>query len=357
MREEVFEAMQPVCPRCLHHEGKTSRLRIASRTEERAGHVWHGTLSCSDAACWLEFPIIDGIPLIVTDPRSTVTGQQANIMWRVDLPDETRGVLGDCFGASDVYQTIRYHLSLYGADHYAGWGLPGESGVAALLAWGVEALEARAPLAGPCLDLGGSVGRGGWELARRAGSPTIVGDLNLSMLRFGQQLAVDGAITLDLRRVGIVYDPVTLEVPSDQAGNAPDFWAIDAAALPFSTEQFGLVTGINLVDCTAAPTNVLSELLRVLKHGGGAMLATPHDWSPQATEMEYWLGGHSQRQPNQGAPEPALIETLKHLGLDEIVEDPDLTWRLRLHARSTMEYSTHAVAGRKPEGPFGGGPH
>lgn len=353
MREDVFAALAPLCPRCLHHAGEAVPLTIAERYEMRGAHIWHGTLHCTNPSCWMEFPILDGVPLIVPDPRSVLANQQHHVLWRQDLPDAMRGILGDAFGPGDAYDTLRYHLSLYGGDHYAGWGIDGESGVAALLDWGLTALASGAPLAAPCLDLGGSVGRGGWELAQQVGGPTLVGDLNLSMLRFGQALALEGRIRLDLRRVGIVYDTVVLEIPEAAAAHAPDFWGVDASALPFTADRFGLVSGINLVDCTAAPTNVISEVVRVVRPGGGVVLATPHDWSAQATEMPQWLGGHSQRGAHGGAPEPVLLATLAQFGVADLVEAHDLTWRLRLHARSTMEYSVHAIAGRATATPAG----
>ncbi|MEM1428461.1 MAG: hypothetical protein AAGG09_03280 [Pseudomonadota bacterium] len=323
---------------------------VATREEERAGHLWHGVLHCSNRACWMEFPVIDGVPLLVPDPAELLKTQATNALYRTDLPPVVSSIVGDATGPGENFDTQRYHLSLYGTAHFADWGLGGESGIASLMEWGLDRLKAASvPTGAPCLDLGGSVGRGGWELSARCGQPSIVADLNLSMLRFGQSLALEGEASLAVRRVGLVYDDVPIRVPDGFADTAPEFWAVDAAALPFAMGAFGVCAGINLVDCTAAPANVITELSRVTAMGGGAVVVTPHDWSPQATGFGQWLGGHSQRGPWAGAPEPVLRATLESAGLAPVAEEMDLPWVLRLHARARMTYSTHALACRRAD--------
>lgn len=359
MRPDIFNAVAPVCPRCLHQEGIPSAITIATREEMRGDHLWHGILHCTNQACWQEFPVIDGVPVIVPDPSSVLKSQFSNLFWRHDLPEQLESLLGDAFGPGDAFDTMRYHLSLYAADHYAGWGLPGNSGVVDLINWGLAQLREANPekSEGIGLDLGGAVGRGGWELAAQKHDPVVVADLNLSMLRFGQRLALEGQAEIALRRVGIIYDRMKIEVPEALAKHTPDFWAVDAAALPLNSHAIATVTAINLVDCAASPSGIISEIGRVLGTDGGAVLATPHDWSAQATDVTQWLGGHSQRGPHGGAPEPILSAALESVGIKTVAEAEDLSWRLRLHARSVMEYSVHGVAGHRFEeapccGPF-----
>jgi SAM-dependent methyltransferase len=202
---------------------------------------------------------------------------------------------------------------------------------------------------GPAIDLGGAVGRGGWELARIA-PPVLVADMNLAFLRLAQRQILDGAAWFDRRRVGLVYDRMRITVPPDAAGEGLDFWAVDAMALPFRAGTFGLATAVNLVDSIAGPTETVAEAARVLAPGGGAVFTTPHDWSPNAAEPARWMGGHSQRAPSGGAAEPVLAETLRSRGLEPVAERHDLPWRLRVHARAEMHYALHLVACRKGEG-------
>jgi hypothetical protein len=85
----------------------------------------------------------------------------------------------------------------------------------------------------------------------------------------------------------------------------------------------------------------------VLRPGGTAIIATPYDWSPSATAVEQWLGGHSQRGAQRGASEPVLRRLLSEAGLEIVSEQPSIPWRLRLHDRSTMEYSVHVVVAKR----------
>jgi len=147
----------------------------------------------------------------------------------------------------------------------------------------------------------------------------------------------------------VVYD--RSEHPADLPGRAAsDFWAADAADLPFADATFALAASLNLLDCVASPRDALAELARVLAPGGLALVTTPYDWSPGATPFEQWLGGHSQRGEAAGASEPvlrALVTPGAHPagvpGLAIVAEADSLPWRLRLHERSTMEYRVHAL--------------
>ena len=131
------------------------------------------------------------------------------------------------------------------------------------------------------------------------------------------------------------------------AGARVDFWAADCLALPFADGAFGLAGAVNVVDCIAGPTEMLTELARVLMPGAGAFLTTPYDWAETATQMAGWMGGHSQRASHAGAGEPVLKATLDHVGLTPVAEADDVPWTLGIHARSVMHYRLHAVGCRR----------
>jgi SAM-dependent methyltransferase len=180
-----------------------------------------------------------------------------------------------------------------------------------------------------------------------AGVAALGVDLNFAMLRLAQELLLEGRATYDLRRIGLVYDPVEIVVPDDAATDRVDFWAADCIALPLRAASFGLAGAINLVDCIAAPTNMLHEAARVLAPGAPAFFTTPYDWAENATERANWLGGHSDRGPLKGAGEPVLTATLQQAGFEVLSEDDDVPWQLRIHARSVMHYALHLVVCRR----------
>jgi SAM-dependent methyltransferase len=158
------------------------------------------------------------------------------------------------------------------------------------------------------------------------------------------------------KRCGLVYQRRSFACRPPRAENV-DFWACDALALPLVAGTFGLVVALNLLDCVAAPRDLLAGLAAALLPGGKAILASPYDWSMAATPVEAWLGGHSQRGPAAGASEPVLRALLTPGGhpaaVDGLVleaEESGLPWQVRLHDRGTMGYRSHLVVARKTPG-------
>ena len=303
--------------------------------------IWHGMIHCSNADCWMEFPIIDGIPMLVMDPRAFLNNSKHHVLLRDDLPDMLLGMVGDALGPGSDLDTTRQHLSLYAGTHFADWAdAQGKPQIRPILEAGWSSLPSAE---GPAIDLGTSVGRGVWELAARRNGPVVGADLNFSMLRLGQQLLLEGRATYPQRRVGMVFDPIEVVLPDEIASARVDLWAMDCMALPFRAGQFGLATALNLVDCIPGPTDMIAETARILAPGAGALFTTPYDWSPAATDPVGWMGGHSQRGPLGGAAEPVLAATLNEYGLTPLADAQDVPWEIRVHARSTMQYRLHMV--------------
>lgn len=347
MRLDLFERLAPLCPRCLHGEGRHSALVIADRAEMRDGRLWHGILHCANSACWMEFPVIDGIPIITADPRATLQGAETQILARSDLPETSLSQLGDAFGPGSAFESMRQHLSIYAGEHFPEFTDPpgAASSVAAATAAGLALIPE--PPEGPALDIGGGPGRGGWEVALATGRPVLSYDLNFAFLRIAQQLALNGEAVFPFRRVGLVYDRRTIRLPETFAAARIDFWALDAMALPFPPGHFALLAGLNVVDCVSAPAQLLAEAGRVASPGAAAFFTTPFDWSPTVAQTDQWLGGHSQRSPQHGMSEPVLRATLDQAGFDTVAEADDLPWTLRLHDRSVMHYRLHLAACRR----------
>ena len=351
MKTELFEALSPVCPRCLHADQTEAPLIIAERIEERAGHLWHGMLHCSNQACWTEFPVIDGIPILVTDPQDFIRRAQAQVLTRADLAPSLTGLIGDALGQGAEFERDRQHLSLYAHAHFSDWAGQGPSALAAIAEQAMAALPSTDASGagdpkddGPAVDLGCSVGRGTWELA--VDRPALGLDLNFSMLRLAQHLMVEGRATYPSRRIGLAYDWIDVTLPDTAAARQVDFWAVDVMTLPFRPGTFGRATAINLVDCIAGPANMLHEAARVLAPGAGAVFTTPYDWAETATEKVQWMGGHSDRGPHKGAGEPVLTATLNQLGLTPIAEQTDIPWTLRVQIpmKAIPSWSAHRLA-------------
>ena len=353
MRRRHFEKLRPICPVCRAASDSGFALRLAQVTREEDDHIIEGVLHCTNADCLREYPIVDGIPIIVANIRQYVTDNIAAITGRRDFGELVESMLGDCCGPDSAFNQTRQYLSSYTWDHYGDLD-PGERGdeprPGSMLRTLHVGLAVADPLpSGPRLDVGCSVGRGTFALAERGEELVLGVDLNFAMLRVAAQVLRQGTVHYARRRVGLVYD--RREFPVQFANREQvDFWACDAAALPFATGAFALTVSMNVLDCVSAPREFLTSVARVLQGGGKVVLTCPYDWSSAATPLETWLGGHSQRSPAAGSSEAALRALLTagaHPGslttLTLAAERDNLAWYVRLHDRSTMTYKLHLI--------------
>ena len=350
MKRGHFEAIGPLCAVC-RRAGLTSPLVIARVIREEGGDILEGVLQCSEARCQREAPIIDGIPILVEALRAYVAQSIFPILRRGDLSGTIESILGDCCGPGSAFDQGRQHLSSYASGHYGDLD-PGEPkgprpSILGLLDQGLAL--AGPPDQGPILDAGCAVGRSTFELAERCDRLVLGIDLNFSMLQVAARAMRAGEIRHPLRRVGLVYDERAFRVSFPRA-EAVDFWVADAANLPFPDGVFSLAVGLNLLDCLPSPLEHLLSLARVLAPGARAILSTPYDWSPAATPVEGWIGGHSQRGPEGGDSATALRLLLTpgahpaSLGDLRLVAESDaIPWQVRLHDRSAVHYQTHLL--------------
>jgi SAM-dependent methyltransferase len=353
LKHQHFEALRPICPLCHTRFGQDVPLRVGLAVRVDRDAVHEGALHCTNPDCQCEFPIVDGIPLLVPQVRSYVANNIFHLLARDDLSEEVEGMLGDGCGPGSALDATRAHLSSYAWDHYGEFDSlesPGESrpgSVVRVLDRGLSL--ARAAWTGPVLDAGCSVGRSTFELARRGGGLVLGVDLNFSMLQLAAGVLRRGTVRYPRRRVGLVYDRREFPVRFERTADI-DFWACDATALPFPAGTFGAAVSLNVLDCVASPLDLLRSLSRVLRPKAPLMLSTPYDWNGGVTAPEAWIGGHSQRSAGYGASEPVLRALLTpgahpvSVGtLRLTAEVDDLMWHVRLHDRSTMTYRTHLV--------------
>ncbi len=305
--------------------------------------------------CQREYPIIDGIPLLVPALRAYVSQNIFPILRRPDFSEAIESILGDCCGPGSALDQTRQHLSSYAWGHYSDLDPLETKGPKLSL---LELLELGLTLAGPSnpgpiLDAGCSVGRSSFELADR-GEQLVLGiDMSFSMLQVASRVLRTGEVHYPRRRVGLVYDQRTFPVHFKRP-DLVDFWVCDALAPPFPKAAFSLVTSLNLLDCVSSPHEHLVAIANSLVFGGRAILCTPYDWSPGATPIEGWIGGHSQRGPQAGdsaAALRALLTPNAHPAsinqLELLADAGSLPWRVRLHDRSIIEYATHLVVAEK----------
>ena len=169
-----------------------------------------GVLLCPDATCQREYPVVDGIPLIVANLRELVADNLFQLMMRDDLSETLESILGDCSGPASYFDGTRHQLSCYARDHY-GLHDPAEPATGASPWRGDAGLEPRLNLAatwpdGPVVDLGCSVGGTTFALAERTGRMVLGIDLNIAMLRIASHALLRREVRYPRKRTGVVYD-------------------------------------------------------------------------------------------------------------------------------------------------------
>lgn len=345
MQLSHFELLKPICPICSLGGAPEARLRILHVERGDSTRIVEGALSCAN--CKFEYPIFDGIPLIMANVREVVRDQLPALLHRDDLSTYAASLLADCAGPDSGYERDRYRIGAYAHAHWA--DAPHGAGE---LSHAALALAPAPTSPSIWLDVGCSLGRSAVELVRAGAGLVAAVDLNLGMLRRFADLLATGTLRYDLRRVGVVYDRREIEInlPANIRERIA-VWACDATALPFADGTMQGALSLNLIDCMAYPINHLSELARVLNSGGHAVIASPFDWSSVATPFEAWIGGHSQRGPLGGSSQAELERILGpqdpgKLGL-RCVATGEAAWAIHVHERATMQYRTFLAAARK----------
>ncbi|WP_149496676.1 methyltransferase domain-containing protein [Roseiconus lacunae] len=352
MRYELFETVRPRCPVC-NTEQLDSVLKLASIDQQESDQVIEGRLECPNGRCRREYPIIDGIPLIIRDLRHYLQNNASQLCMRSDLSTTTGSMLGDCLGPSSSFNTMRQQLSSYIWDHYGEFDpeeicndhAPKPGALARLLNDTLESAELNPVGSGPILDLGCGVGRTTFELAARFNRPTLGIDLHFPMLQVASHLTRSSELRYARRSVGLVYQDRRFQVPF-RRNAAVDFWACDATALPFARGLFSAAISFNVLDCVHSPIEMLMSLGAVLGEGAKCIVSSPYDWSESATTIESWLGGHSQRGIDHGSSELVVRRLLEEGSPDRIpglklLSDANHPWQVRLHDRSYVNYQTH----------------
>ena len=352
MRLEHFHALKPVCPLCRRSGLGDFGLDIALTIRGHGAEIDEGVLRCPNPACQCEYPIIDGIPMLVPDVRQFLADRQAELTLRDDLSGEMASILGEGAGSGSWFDSIRQHLSSYAWDHYGEFDPhethePRPGLVATVAARAVDL--AGGNFDGPALDLGCSVGRSAFELAAHGRGVVLGIDVNLSMLRLARRVLREGIVRYDRRKLGLLYDRREFPV-SFAAADRVDFWAADALCLPLADQTFARVMALNLLDCVNSPLDLLRSMHRVTAARGRFVVGCPYDWSSAVGQPQTWLGGHSPRGFFDGDSPRVLRAILtpgKHPvsldGVRIIADAPALPWQVRMHERYTAMYGVDVV--------------
>lgn len=233
---------------------------------------------------------------------------------------------------SDFYETQRatsdYLLFHYGQPHEI---LPHAFGPADALDYPVRCISecldfAELPSRTHALDLGCSVGRSTFELARHF--EHVIGiDYSHTFIDAANQLRTHGELPFSYIEEGDVVKNTTAIVDPAIERSRATFEQGDAHQLRDDLPAFDAILAANLIDRLHRPAEFLQKIHQLLKPGGQLILTSPYTWQETSTPKENWLGGTPEH--------PHTLDTLKQILTPHfaLTATRDLPFLIREHAR------------------------
>lgn len=174
------------------------------------------------------------------------------------------------------------------------------------------------------LDLGCSVGRSTFELARYC--TEVIGiDYSHSFINAAKILQLEGSHTVTRREEGLVYNSLKIQVDARIDRDRVSFEQGDAQFIREDIGQFDLVLACNLICRLPEPKRLFDRLPGLIKPDGHLFLTTPFTWMKMHTPIKNWL---LQGEKNSF---DVLRNTLKPNFILEA--DWDMPFLIREHAR------------------------
>lgn len=344
MHRDLPMLLPLICPRCRTRGERGIELHTVSLAEEHRAHgdeIIEGVLRCEHSACGASYPIIEGIPILVTDPAALVARQLPTLaMWT--LHPATLAALVARLHDDDPLARLVEHLSIYLDAHHGDRAVPPARAPAPAFGFApfVERLRALPP-AQISVELGCSVGRGLVELSRTS-ALTVGVDLQLGTLVCARRLLAGEALDFLRRRSGRHYEAARIDGNLTGAGRIALICgdALDPPLAPASSDR---VCALNTLDSVRDPRQLLSVLDGLLVAEGTMALASPYAWQSEVVD--------DATRINAADPAAAVTAILRHgegLGARyAVIDEHDLTWTLRRDDRSAHVYSAHWLLARK----------
>jgi putative 4-mercaptohistidine N1-methyltranferase len=232
--------------------------------------------------------------------------------------------------AENPYETqellAQYLLFHFGSEANQ---LPHEGGPREALNYPVrcisECLDAsRLPEGARALDLGCSVGRSTFELARHCREAIGI-DYSQAFIDAANDMKEHGEVGFAIHEEGPSYRSLNASLPSDIDRSRVSFETGDACDLRDHLGAFDAVLMANLIDRLPEPTACLERLPGLCNPGAQLIITSPYTWMAEYTPEENWLCREGQD----------TLEGLKeHLEKDFTLQTvKDLPFLIREHRR------------------------
>jgi putative 4-mercaptohistidine N1-methyltranferase len=179
------------------------------------------------------------------------------------------------------------------------------------------------------LDLGCSVGRSSFELARHC--KEVIGiDYSQAFIDAANRLVVEGQHPATRLDEGSATTQLMVEVDPEIDRSQVSFEQGDAQNIREDIGRFDLVIACNLICRLPEPMRLLRRLPELIKPGGQLFITTPFSWLEEYTPSGNWLGDGAQDSfaGLQKALQPAFVLDTQW----------DMPFLIREHARK-FQYS------------------
>ena len=179
------------------------------------------------------------------------------------------------------------------------------------------------------LDLGCSVGRSSFELARHC--EEVVGiDYSQAFIDAANRMKTQGLHPAWRMDEGSATTLLDLKVDAAIDPNRVHFEQGDAQHIREDIGQFDVVIACNLICRLPEPMRLLQRLSQLLKPGGQLLITTPFTWLEAYTPSENWLGDGAE--DSFAGLRSALESSF------ELQQQWDMPFLIREHARK-FQYS------------------
>lgn len=353
MRKDLIKKIEFICPCCRYGSSDgvvQAPLKLDRILRRKDDFVLEGFFVCSNTECSCEYPILNGVPVVLKDMKGWWQSEKSELSVITSESTEMREYFNGLSYSAPLSHTEKSLISSYMDLHYgtladsknpfASWADP-------RIFW-EKAVGIAKPVADQIrhrsLDLGCSVGRYTFELARF--SDLAVGiDLKFSFISEAAMFQRSKKISYERRKHGRCFEQVeTSYSPSQNVL----FLVADALDPPFKAETFDLVTALNLIDNVKLPLVLIGQMDALLKQQGRLILGSPYEWQIDICEPEEWLETDGMDSPEmlQNILEGQLIP---QMGLNyEVLENiTDVPWRMRHHVRHYSVFLVHLLKVKK----------
>ena len=356
MRADLPALLPLICPACRHLSARGRELftlSVAQVLRSTGGEdegspedIEEGILVCDNPKCARRYPILHGIPVVLTD-LTRFAASQLLALSCFNEPETLATMAIDGPDDAALPRMLDY-LSIYIDAHFGDYAIPApdgpEPGCGGTTLW--QAIDARKIVTVErAIELGCGVGRGLYSLSHGA-ELTIGVEMNFAALLYARWLLRGETVRYARRVSGRHYAPASIHAPA-VSSTSVQLICGDALDPPLAPDSFQRVVSLNVLDALRSAPEHLSVVDALCVPGGELLISSPFSWQSGIVAEDGRLNGS----------DPAitlheLLTTGRGLSASYAIGDcRELRWKLRRDSRSAVSYFTHLVRAHKNAGP------